>query len=362
MATPRTYTLAGLTILLFLGIVGIMFFLTDLRALGAVISNLGTGFLLLAVLTAVLSYFFNYLGFRGLVRAVDCPVRGGDLFRIAFASATVSYLFSAGGVSGMTLRLYFLRRQGIRTHTTLIVSLVSTMLNNVVLLLFVVLGFGRLLLTGSLNLLQQLISGVIVALSGLLVASAFIGLYNRSVLDLVLKVCIRLVKRLARVLPSSRLLSQATDESLERFRQEFHEATALITSKRRKIAVPFLWLLIDWAAAAGVLYFCFLATGYAISPGALAAGFAVGVFVFLISVVPGGLGIMEGSMVALYVSLGVPLEQALVALLAYRVIYYFLPFGVSLVLCGPLLREATAAAVPIPGDAAGGVDSEKMLR
>lgn len=348
MATPRTYTLAGLTILLFLGIVGAMFFLTDLRQLGAVISNLDTGYLALAVLTMVLSYFFNYLGFRGLVRAVDCPIGGGDVFRIALASATVSYLFSVGGVSGMTLRLYFLRRQGIRTHTTLIVSLVSTMLNNVVLLLFVVLGFGRLLVTGSLNPLQQIVSGIIVILSGLLVASAFIGLYNRRVLDLVLKLGFRLVKRLSRMLPSLRMLQRASDERLEIFREEFHAAAALITSRPRKIAIPFLYLLIDWAAAAGVLYFSFLATGYFIAPGALAAGFAVGVFVFLISVVPGGLGIMEGSMAALYVSLGVPLEEALVALLAYRVIYYFLPFGISLVLCGPLLREAAAATAPAP--------------
>ena len=346
MATPRTYTLAGLTILLFLGIVGAMFFLTDLRQLGTVISNLGTGYLALAVLAMVVSYLFNYLGFRGLVRAVDCPLRGGDVFRIALASATVSYLFSAGGVSGMTLRLYFLRRQGIRTHTTLIVSLVSTMLNNVVLLLFVVLGFGRLLATGSLNALQQIISGIIVVLSGLLVASAFIGLYNRRVLDLVLQLGFKLLRRLSRMLPSSRMLQRVSEEKLQTFREEFHVATALITSKRRKIAIPFVYLLIDWAAAAAVLYFSFLATGYFIAPGALAAGFAVGVFVYLISVVPGGLGIMEGSMAALYVSLGVPLEEALIALLAYRVIYYFLPFGISLVLCGPLLREATAATSP----------------
>jgi len=355
MATPRAYTLAGLTILLFLGILGTLFFLADLRQLGAVISHLNTGYLALALLTTLFSYLFNYLAFRGLVRAVDCPVRGGSLFRIAFASATVSYLFSAGGVGGMTLRLYLLRRQGIRTHTTLLISLVSTMLNNVVLLMFVVAGFGRLLVNGSLNLLQQIVSGVIVGVSGLLVASAFIGLYNRSVLDLVLRLGIRLVKRVAHMRPASRWFRHASDEALETFRQEFLEATALITSKRRKIAVPFVYLLIDWAAAAGVLYFSFLATGYFIGPGALAAGFAVGIFVFLISVVPGGLGIMEGSMAALYVSLGVPLEEALVALLAYRIFYYFLPFGVSLVLCGPLLREATAASDAV-------VDPREALR
>lgn len=349
MARGRAYTLAGLTVLLFIGILGLLIFLTDLRELGSVISNLWPRHLLLAGLLTVISYYFNYLAFKGLVRAVGCQVRGGDIFRIAFASATVSYLFSAGGVSGMTLRLYFLRRQGIRTHTTLIVSLVSTMLNNVVLLLFVTLGFGRLLVNGGLNLVQQLLSGLIVLLSTLLVAAAFLGLYNRRLLDLVLVAGIRITRWLAHRFPRSPLLSHATDEKLEIFRREFHEATALITSRRRKIAVPFLYLLLDWAAAAAVLYFCVLATGYPIAPGTLAAGFAVGVFIFLISVVPGGLGLMEVSMTGLYVSLGVPLAVAVVALLAYRIIYYFLPFGLSLALCGPLLREATAEVRARPG-------------
>lgn len=348
MPGPRIYTIAGVTLLLFVGVLGLLLSLSDLKQLGAVISNLHPPYLALAILTTVLSYFFNYLAFRGLARAVGCPVSGGNLFRIAFASATLSYLFSAGGVSGMTMRLLLLRRQGIRTHTTLIISLVSTMLNNVVLLLFVVMGFGRLLLNGSLNWIQQVLSGVIVGLSGLVVASAFIGLYNRRVLDLVLKVGIRLVEWLVRLFPASRWLRHATSEKLQIFRRDFHEATALITSHRRKIAVPFLYLVIDWAAAAWVLYFCFLATGYPIGIGTLAAGFAVGVFILLISMLPAGLGIMEASMAGLYVSLGVPLEVALISLLAYRVLYYFLPFGAGLVICGPLLREARAEAAAGP--------------
>ncbi len=350
MDRPRTYTLAGFTVLLFLGILGVLLFFADLEQFGTVISRLDTRFLALAVLTTLLSYFFNYLGFRGLVRAVDCDLHGGSLFRIAFASATVSYLFSAGGVSGMTLRLYLLRRQGIRTHMTLIVSLVSTLLNNVVLLLFVVVGFGRLMLNGSLNLVQQVLSGLIVSLSSLLVASALVGLYNRRVLDLVLTLGSRLIRRAAVLLPSIPFLRKATEENLQVFRLEFREAAALITSHRRKITIPFLYILLDWAAAAAVLYLCFLATGYWIAPGILAAGFAVGVFIFLISIVPGGLGIMEASMAALYVSLGVPLAEALVALLAYRIFYYFLPFGLSLLLCGPLLREATVEARSVSED------------
>lgn len=344
MALSRATSIAGLTVLLFLGLLGTLFFLADLRQLSSVVHNLRPAYLALGAAATVVSYFFNYLAFRGLVRAVDCQVGGGNLFRIAFASATVSYLFSAGGLGGMTLRLWFLRREGIRTHMTLIVSLVSTLLNNVVLLLFVVGGFGRLLLHGSLGGVQKLVSALIVLLSSALVVSAVVGLYNRRVLDAVLKVGIRISRWFLHLVPSLPALTHITDERLEVFRREFHEAAALITSRRRKIAVPFLYLLADWAAAAAVLWFCFLATGVVLPIGTLAAGFAVGVFIFLISLVPGGLGIMEISMAGLYVTLGVPLEEALVALVAYRLLYYFLPFGASLLLCGPLLREARGRA------------------
>ncbi len=350
MVTSRASKVAGVAALLFLAFLGGLLYLADVKQLGAVVGNLDHGYLALALATTAVSYLFNYLAFRGLVRACECPIRGKSLFRIAFASATVSYLVSAGGLSAMTVRLYLLGREGIRTHTTLLISLVSTMLNNVVLLLFVVVGFGRLLLLGSLNLLQEVLSALIVALSSALVIAAFLGLYNRRALDLILDWGVRLVRRLARALPSLPLLRRATEEKLHLFRLEFRDAVALITSRRRKIAVPFLYLLLDWLASAAVLYFCFLATGYRIGPGSLAAGFALGVFMFLISVVPGGLGIMEASMAALYVSLGVPLEEAIVALVAYRVFYYFIPFGLSLLLCGPLLREAAVEVGAVTPD------------
>ena len=347
VSRSKAWSIAGITILLFFGILGLLLFLSDLRALGDVISRLNGWYLVLALAATAVSYAFNWLAFRGLTRALQCPVGGMPLFLIAFASATVSSVFSAGGVSGMTVRLFFLRRQGVRTHTTLIIALVSTLLNNVVLLLFVVIGFGRLLLSGTLGWLQQILSGAIVLVCSVLVASAFAGLYNRAVLDRVLQIGSSLVRRLAHRFPSAPILRRATDEKLELFRYEMHEATATITQRKRRIAVPFLYLVLDWACAAGVLYACFLAVGVRLTAGALAAGFAVGIFVYLISVVPGGLGLMEGTMTGLYVSLGVPLENALVALLAYRILFYFIPFGLSMALCGPLLREVADSTEPV---------------
>jgi uncharacterized protein (TIRG00374 family) len=49
-----------------------------------------------------------------------------------------------------------------------------------------------------------------------------------------------------------------------------------------------------------------------------------------VSLIPGGLGIMEGSMAAIYAGFGVPYENAVAAVLIYRVAYYLLPLIASL--------------------------------
>jgi uncharacterized protein (TIRG00374 family) len=59
----------------------------------------------------------------------------------------------------------------------------------------------------------------------------------------------------------------------------------------------------------------------------------------LVSMIPGGLGAQEGSMGAVYALLGVPLEQAMLAAILFRAVYYLVPFLISLAFYRRLLRE-----------------------
>jgi len=55
---------------------------------------------------------------------------------------------------------------------------------------------------------------------------------------------------------------------------------------------------------------------------------------------------MEGSMAAVYYGLMVPLEEAIVAVILYRLIYYVFPFLTSLLLYRSLFKEARIFAKP----------------
>ena len=74
-------------------------------------------------------------------------------------------------------------------------------------------------------------------------------------------------------------------------------------------------------------------------PGVVITGFAVGVAAGVMSMVPGGLGVQEGSMAGAYHLLGVPLEQGVLVSFLFRLVYYMVPFGVSLLFYRNVLRE-----------------------
>jgi phosphatidylglycerol lysyltransferase len=86
---------------------------------------------------------------------------------------------------------------------------------------------------------------------------------------------------------------------------------------------------VDLALASATLY-ALLPASANISYLAFAGLYMVALAASLLSLVPGGLGVFETIMVLLLP--GVPAPQMLAALLAYRLVYYALPFGVALML------------------------------
>ncbi|MDW7775815.1 MAG: YbhN family protein [Methanosarcinales archaeon] len=74
------------------------------------------------------------------------------------------------------------------------------------------------------------------------------------------------------------------------------------------------------------LYFLFIAAGYRVGPGVLLAGYKMpmllGKMAFLI---PGGVGVVEGTMAAMYTGVGIPDPVVVVAILIYRLFSFWLP-------------------------------------
>ena len=87
----------------------------------------------------------------------------------------------------------------------------------------------------------------------------------------------------------------------------------------------------DLLCAAGVLY-ALLPSQAHVGFAAFAAMFIIAIAAGILSNVPGGVGVFESVLLLLFRT--VPADQLLGSLLAYRIIYYLVPFGVALCLLG----------------------------
>lgn len=89
----------------------------------------------------------------------------------------------------------------------------------------------------------------------------------------------------------------------------------------RTLSVALAVHVIDLAS----LFVLFLAFHQHVGFGLLAAGYAMGILFWKMSPVPEGVGVVEGVMVLVYTSLGVPPAKATVVSLAFRGLTYWLP-------------------------------------
>ena len=111
-------------------------------------------------------------------------------------------------------------------------------------------------------------------------------------------------------------------------------------SRKRQMLQPLLLIIIDWMVTLLIIQTAFYALRYPIHPSYVIVGFAVGIVLSFVSFIPGGLGVMEGSMAGIYASLGVPFETALVAVLLFRCAYHLLPMIVSLFFFHGMIDQA----------------------
>ena len=89
---------------------------------------------------------------------------------------------------------------------------------------------------------------------------------------------------------------------------------------------PLLGAVLNVAFDMLTLYFLFIAAGHQVSLGVLLTGYGLplllGKMAFFI---PGGVGVIESTMIGLYNGLGVPDAVTVVVVLVYRVLSFWLP-------------------------------------
>ncbi len=104
---------------------------------------------------------------------------------------------------------------------------------------------------------------------------------------------------------------------------------ASIPRHRPDIAVATGYAMAIHVVSLAGLAALFLAFGQPLDPAAVAAGFGMSIVFFIVSIVPDGIGAVEGAMALVFVALGMTPAAAIVVTIAYRVLNVWIPVALG---------------------------------
>jgi uncharacterized protein (TIRG00374 family) len=305
---------------------GAIFLFADASELWAVLSRANPWMLSLPLLCMVASYLTMARSYQGIAAAAGYPLPLVDMLKITFVANSMNYLVATGGLSGFAVRMYFFTRLGMPSQTAVIVSLAQTFLTNITLLAFVLVGFGYVFASHTLQGSALVATTILLTLA--IVGAAFAGLlllHPRLRRRTLFWLAESLYWMMHRLLPHRK----PARTHIWRYQFNLNRGITFLLSRKEAMMAPLFYITVDWFLTILILYTSFLTVRYWIDFAEVIVGFAVGIVLSLVSLVPGGLGIMEGSMAAVFTGLSVPFETAVVAVLIFRVAYYMMPMITS---------------------------------
>lgn len=306
---------------------GAVFFFTDMHEISRTVGQARGWMLTLPVLCVLVSYLTMALSYQGISTAAGYPIPLTEMLKITFVANTVNYLVATGGLSGFAVRMYFFTRRAIPSGAAVVISLAQTFLTNATMLLLILVGFLYLFVAHNLSGVALPVAVALLALFTLIAVVIGLLLFHARLRRRTLFVLGQLLHLvLVRFLPHR----APPRTHIWRYQFNLNRGIAFLVGRKRQMVAPLFFIILDWTFTLLVLYTAFLSIRYPLPIGYVVVGFALGMVLSLVSVIPGGLGIMEGGMAAVYASLGVPFETAVVAVLIYRVTYYVLPLLFSL--------------------------------
>jgi uncharacterized protein (TIRG00374 family) len=315
-----------------------LFYFADLGELATTLRQANIWLLPLPVLCVALSYVTLALSYQGIGTAAGYTLPFGEMLKITFVANTANYLVATGGLSGFAVRMYFFTRHSIPSGTAIVISLAQTFLTNVSMLLFILAGFVYLFAVHDLRGPAMVTTSVLVVI--FLAAALLAGLmlfHARLRRRTLFSIAQFTHWFMHRVVPNR----APARTHIWRYQFNLNRGIAFLLEQRRQMIAPLLYILADWVFTLLVLYTSFVAVRHPVSAAYVVVGFALGIVLSLASLIPGGLGVMEGSMAAIYTSLGVPYETAVVAVLIFRIAYYVLPLLFSLLFLRGMFLQGT---------------------
>jgi uncharacterized protein (TIRG00374 family) len=307
----------GLGLFLLLSIAALYFLLPQIAGLEDTWRRIedGSPYWMIVALLFACGMFFGYVAmFRGIfLRAGSTRIDWRASYQITMAGLAASRIFAAGGAGGLVLTAWALRRSGMpkrlvadKTLTFLILTYIPYMAALIICGLGLRLGIFNGPAPFGLTVVPAIIAVILTAIG---VSTVLVPTDLQHRLEDFARGHGRLGRWAQRLANLPAAASAGMRDALRHLR---HPDPALFGA------------ILFWACQVGVLWAAFHAFGGSPPLAVLTQAFFVGMFGNLLPM-PGGVGGVEGGMIAALAAFEVDAGQAVVAVLLFRAMTFWLP-------------------------------------
>ena len=286
--------------------------------------------LLGALALTVVSYVCVSSAFALVARLLDIQMSYRALIGTGFVTIVMNHVLTTGGIAGYSIRYFLMRKHGVALKDVVAASILHFYITSLDMLIMLPVGFLYLYNHADLP------SGIAAAVAVLTLVMTIIAVFASAIIFVkkwrgrFIGVVVHTV-RFAIHRDLSKTLRRFDDTLTRGVTEMRHQPLTVIR------IVVLSW--IDWFASVWVVWLCFDALGEPMRFGVILSGYVIGVMTGVLSMLPGGLGVQEGSMAGIFTLLGSSFQQALLTSILFRAIFFLLPYAVSLPFFGRLLHQ-----------------------
>jgi uncharacterized protein (TIRG00374 family) len=317
-------------------IFGLLASFANLRRLKERFLGMDPVYLVLAIACSCGVYLLEGVFLKMTLMLFDEPLALRRAFKYSFVINALGYVISLGGLTPFATQAYALGYSGISARKATHTRIIQLIFFNIVFNLLLIAGFAFLFTGKEVTHFDRGLTVAAFCSFLLLISFFYLMLLLKGLQKAVLTRACALVEKLARLFSRNARLDACKALS---YLNDFHEGFRKLVKNPPLLAGLAGITVSDWVLWVGVLYCSFRALRCVIDPGILILGFSVGQIVGIASMVPGGMGTLEGSMALVFHLFGIPFSLALGAALLYRVVLYIVPFAASLPMHLSLRRE-----------------------
>lgn len=282
-------------------------------------------FIILAILAQLGKYFAQGFGFRACFDTVGEKITFKTGLSLVFGTFFVNTIAPSLNLAGTSLVVDTAHKQGISAGKATSAALLMQLCIDSGFTCIMILTFTVLSLTVGLDPGWLALGMLAIVLVGGLVTVMVLGGVRPDLVVRVLRPVERLVNRIL-----VKLKRESMGPWLERTVESFSGASTLIVKRPKKTLKAFACSLI----ASLFEITCFAMAGLAFgvqSPEPLICGYVVATLFAMISFTPQGVGVVEAACVVAFGLFGIDGASALVVVMVYRGIVFWMPFLIGAV-------------------------------